>query len=133
MYLVTAFERGGMNRKLCTADKMECWSLHALWDAEILKLISNENDAFDLWKEEKISFEISGEKFFELENWCIELNYYICKLYEYPNNFTIENYVQKYKYYSLYFVKKAVENISNIINLKAIPRQFENDFVDQCP
>lgn len=37
---LTGFERGGLNRKLCSATTQECWSLHALWDAEILKSIT---------------------------------------------------------------------------------------------
>lgn len=98
-----------MKRKLCTSDEKVCWSLHALWDAEILKLVADET--------ETVTRHIAD---FDLANWCNELNNFICELYEYPEQFTIEDYVYKYKNISLYLVEKATANIAAILNSKAL-------------
>lgn len=93
-------------------DEQLCWSLHALWDAEILKLITEDNI--------KTTFSECNESYFDLEDWCSLLNYYICKLYEYPENYSIEEYSRKYKYLSLYFVKMAAMNTASILNSRIV-------------
>ena len=100
-----------MGRQLCSTENDTCWSLHALWDAEILKLIMHKN-----------SHNEGNSSSFNLEKWCLELNAYICKLYDFPKNYSIEQYVEKYKTISLYFVKMAVGNIANILNSMPITK-----------
>ena len=120
--LVTDYDRGGINRKLCDKNLGTCWSLHALWDAEILKLV-NENKMFSfLDSEDNISFEV--------KDWAMELNQYICKIYDYPDSFGIEEYVDKFKLTALFLVGKAANNTAAVLNSNfKTPRQnLENDF-----
>ena len=98
-----------MERKLCFKNSTDCWSLLALWDAELLKIIKPIDHEELEWK--------PGEKF-EIENWSIKMNRLICKMYEYPVNFGIEEYAEKFKNISIYLVKKASNNIAGVLNRK---------------
>ena len=107
MFLVTAFEKGGINRKLCFRESKTCWSLHALWDAEMLKIIENDNLA-ETDSENNLKFDI--------ERWVVRINKIICKIYEYPKHFKIEDYVEKFRKISIYLVKTASTNIAAVLN-----------------
>lgn len=111
-----------MNRKLCNKNLGTCWSLHALWDAEILKSI-NENRTFSfLDSEDHISFGV--------EDWAMQLNQYICKIYDYPDDFGLEEYVDKFKLTALFLVGKAANNTAAVLNTNCrTPRKnLANDF-----
>lgn len=111
MCIVTNYDRGGMNRKLCSKSYLEsCWSLHALWDAEILKWLSK-NEKIELMKrEENIHFDVV--------QWTSELNKLVCQFYDYPEEFGIEEYVDKFKDIAMLLVQKASVHSAAILNSK---------------
>lgn len=110
--LVTNYERGGMKRKLCYKNSITCWSLHALWDAEILKSISE--------IELNFNYSISDSFPFDVKDWALQLNQLICKIYDYPKDkdFGLEEYVDKFKFIALFLVEKAAKNTAVILNSK---------------
>lgn len=110
MNLVTNYDKGGMNKKLCSKNSGICWSLHALWDAEILKSI-DKNEFFD-------SHDSYGTKSFNIEETSIRLHKYICQFYEFPDDFELEDYVDKFKGIALYLVEEAAKNLALILNSK---------------
>jgi hypothetical protein len=111
-FVVTNYDRGGMNKKLCSkAFSGTCWSLHALWDAEILKFLS-ENEKIELMKREE-------NNQFHVVQWTSELNKLVCQFYDYPDDFGIEDYVDKFKEAALLLVRKASVHSAAILNSKA--------------
>lgn len=105
-----------MNRKLCFKNSSYCWSLHALWDAELLKMIK----PIDI-----IEFDQIKSMKFDIEKWAIQMNRLVCEIYQYPDDFGIEEYVEKFKNISIYLVKMASSNIASVLNTKGLdPRQF---------
>lgn len=107
---MTAFERGGMERKLCSRTSSECWSLHALWDAEMLKII----DQFQIFESDS-----ENEERYGIDKWAVQINKIICKIYVYPEYYFIEDYVEKFKNLSVNLVKKASYHIASVLNSKA--------------
>lgn len=110
---MTSFERGGMNRKLCTKDGGTCWSLHALWDSEILKLI--ESTIIN-----QMQFPTSM-MYFDIESWVRFLNSVLCKAYEFPNYYTIDDYKNKYSFISLFLARTAALHTAMLFNSKVYP------------
>lgn len=110
-----------MDRVLCSNNKSGiCWSLHALWDAEILKRI----DPSELEKER-----IATKKTFNIEKLTMKLNELVCEVYDYPEYYGIEDYVQKYKNISVYLVRMASINISNILNANGPRKTIQNGHI----
>lgn len=105
-----------MKRKLCFKNSTYCWSLHALWDAELLKMIK----PIDLTEFDRIK---SAK--FDIEKWAIHMNRLVCEIYQYPDDFGIEEYVEKFKNVSIYLIKMASSNIASLLNTKGLdPRQI---------
>ena len=106
---MTNFEKGGLKQILCSRHGKICWSLHALWDAEILKLMDHRLD---------IDLKTNGLRInvFDVESWSIKLHNLICTLYYYPKYFTIEQYIDKYGNLSKLLVYLAAFNVARIIN-----------------
>lgn len=105
-----------MKRKICDKNAETCWSLHALWDAEILKSI-REIDLFLYWESDNFTF--------DMEVWALRLNQYICKIYDYPENFGLEEYIDKFRFTALLLVYEAARNTAAILNSNSGPPRRE--------
>ena len=81
-----------------------------------------------------VEFDWMANEIFDIEKWAFQINKLICKIYEYPEYFGIEEYVEKFKIVSVNLVKKASSNIASVLNSKVSdPRQFTgNDHFQQC-
>lgn len=99
-----------------------CWSLHALWDAEILKLINENTDLSFLDSE--------GNTSFDVKKWATQLNQYICKIYDYPDDFGLEDYVDKFQLTAVLLVGKAAYNTAAVLNanIRTPRKNLKNDF-----
>lgn len=98
-----------MNRKLCsTGCENTCWSLHALWDAEILKFLSKKKNVESTKCEENSEFDVV--------QWTFELNGLVCQFYDYPDDYGMEEYIEKFKGIALLLVRKASDNSAAILN-----------------
>lgn len=99
-----------MRRRLCSGTSSECWSLHALWDAEMLKMIDPINIVVS---------DSENEEAYDIEKWAFQINKVICTIYVYPEYFDMEDYVEKFKSISVNLVKRASSHIASVLNSKA--------------
>lgn len=109
-----------MNRKLCNFDGKTCWSLHALWDAEILKQTSVSERNIILLSTE---YKEEGEVFEDVTNrtileWAQEMNSFICLIYSMDDHLSLN--IEDYSYYmkglAIYLVDLAAKRIARILN-----------------
>lgn len=113
---MTAFEKGGMRRQLCNGAGDVCWSLHALWDAEILKLLFKNNY---LLRNSFIYFNLASSNFnFDLKSWALKMNRFLCIIYQSPTNISIQNYAEIHKDLALHLILLAARNTASILNFE---------------
>lgn len=110
--LVTNFDHGGLKKVICSENSEACYSLHSLWDSEILKMSTNAGF------EQSIITEY--EEDFDLKHVCTRLNQFICTLYDFPDNITVDQYIEKFDSLSIFLVRIASYNIANILNSKIV-------------
>ena len=110
-----------MHRKICDGDGRLCWSLHALWDAEILKLTyTNINNNLLLEPKFNISdYLLSKYNLrFDLKFLTFRMNHILCIIYTCPANLSIQEYANYHKDLALYLINLASRNIAAILNSK---------------
>ena len=103
--LVTAFEKGGIKRQLCSKRNKQCWSLHSLWDAEMLKI-----------DEHEFMMCARNEKLFDVTVKAEEMSQILCLAYDYPEYYKLENYVIKYRGIMKKLVVEAAAATSDVLN-----------------
>lgn len=97
--LVTGFQKGGLERELCKGDRSVCFSLHALWDAEMLKFTGL-----------ALRHPISPTPF-NLKKSLMSLNRHVCELYVIGKNDDLEKYSAKFAPLMKSLMETAVEKI----------------------
>lgn len=112
-----------MHRKICDGNGDLCWSLHALWDAEILKLTYKTNNNYSLLDPE---FNIHIPDYllpklnlnFDLKFLTLRMNHFLCIIYMCPTNLSIQAYAEFHKDLALYLINLASRNTAVILNSK---------------
>lgn len=122
-----------MQRKICNGNGELCWSLHALWDAEILKLTYNNNNTTNYnnntnynningsLKQETKSYNPDSDSLhfdFDLKFWTLKMNRILCIIYMSPTNTSIQKYAEYHKYLALNLINLVSRNTAAILNSK---------------
>lgn len=97
--LVTGFQRGGLWDKLCNRVSSECFSLHALWDAELHKYLK-----FSMSKD-------IVARPLQLETTVKRINSYFCDLYKIDSTDDLETYATKFAPLAKYLLEEAAEKV----------------------
>lgn len=94
-----------MNTKLCSYKSLECWSLHALWDAEMIKL---EESDLNMYGKKLKRFDVLAQ--------AQKMSEILCLAYDYPRFFYLENYVIKYRSVMKSLISDAAIRTAEILN-----------------
>lgn len=99
MSIVTGFQRGGLEKKLCFKYREVCFSLHALWDAELHKTVNL-----------NLTERIRASRF-DLASTVYQVNRKICELYDIEPSDWVEKYAAKFAPLAAGLIKDAVSKI----------------------
>lgn len=103
---VTGFERGGLDLKICSKTQPKCWSLHALWDAEILKSVI-------------VPSSLTTVKNGNVKKLLLvkfrKMNRILCKIYEFDSRISLEGYKKAFGPLATQLVIEAGEMVASVL------------------